>query len=375
MANSLSELIGDFGKISLYIHIPFCKKRCYYCDFVSFTEGSVENYINALLSEIDLYKDQLKRGVRTLYIGGGTPSFINEHYIKKILEKLDKYLNLEEFTIEVNPDSFDEYKAKFYKDLGVNRLSIGIQSFDEVVLKKSGRTHNAKDALRAYEIASKYFENVNVDFIIGLPGETWRSIESVVDFIRVYTPKHISLYLLEIHEGTLISQLYKKLSDDVYERYDAVLKFLKSQGYERYEISNFALEGRYSKHNLIYWANLDYIGLGISAGGHIKNLRYNNVSTFEKYYTKLKNKEYPIEYKSINKVERETLESIFMMLRTKWGIDRKLIVDLPKLSTILKILSSKYSFFDGTKLNEKGMDFSNLFLGELLKLWEDFYEN
>lgn len=375
MANSLSELIGDFNKISLYIHIPFCKKRCYYCDFVSFTEGSVENYINALLSEIDLYKDQLKRGVRTLYIGGGTPSFINEHYIKKILEKLDKYLNLEEFTIEVNPDSFDEYKAKFYKNLGVNRLSIGIQSFDEVVLKKSGRTHNAKDALRAYEIASKYFENVNVDFIIGLPGETWRSIESVVDFIRVYTPKHISLYLLEIHEGTLISQLYKKLSDDVYERYDAVLKFLKSHGYERYEISNFALEGRYSKHNLIYWANLDYIGLGISAGGHIKNLRYNNVSTFEKYYTKLKNKEYPIEYKSINKVERETLESIFMMLRTRWGIDRKLIVDLPKLSTILKILSSKYSFFDGTKLNEKGMDFSNLFLGELLKLWEDFYEN
>jgi len=375
MANSLSELIGDFNKISLYIHIPFCKKRCYYCDFVSFTEGSVENYINALLSEIDLYKDQLKRGVRTLYIGGGTPSFINEHYIKKILEKLDKYLNLEEFTIEVNPDSFDEYKAKFYKNLGVNRLSIGIQSFDEVVLKKSGRTHNAKDALRAYEIASKYFENVNVDFIIGLPGETWRSIESVVDFMRVYTPKHISLYLLEIHEGTLISQLYKKLSDDAYERYDAVLKFLKSQGYERYEISNFALEGRYSKHNLIYWANLDYIGLGISAGGHIKNLRYNNVSTFEKYYTKLKNKEYPIEYKSINKVERETLESIFMMLRTKWGIDRKLIVDLPRFDTILKILSSKYSFFDGTKLNEKGMDFSNLFLGELLKLWEDFYEN
>ncbi|MDK2886319.1 MAG: oxygen-independent coproporphyrinogen oxidase [Thermosipho sp. (in: thermotogales)] len=375
MANSLSELIGDFNKISLYIHIPFCKKRCYYCDFVSFTEGSVENYINALLSEIDLYKDQLKRGVRTLYIGGGTPSFINEHYIKKILEKLDKYLNLEEFTIEVNPDSFDEYKAKFYKNLGVNRLSIGIQSFDEVVLKKSGRTHNAKDALRAYEIASKYFENVNVDFIIGLPGETWRSIESVVDFIRVYTPKHISLYLLEIHEGTLISQFYKKLSDDVYERYDAVLKFLKSHGYERYEISNFALEGRYSKHNLIYWANLDYIGLGISAGGHIKNLRYNNVSTFEKYYTKLKNKEYPIEYKSINKVERETLESIFMMLRTRWGIDRKLIVDLPRFDTILKILSSKYSFFDGTKLNEKGMDFSNLFLGELLKLWEDFYEN
>lgn len=375
MANSLSELIGDFNKISLYIHIPFCKKRCYYCDFVSFTEGSIENYISALLSEVDLYREKLKRGVKTLYIGGGTPSFINEYYIKKIVEKLSEYLKLEEFTIEVNPDSFDEYKAKFYKDLGINRLSIGIQSFDDIVLKKSGRTHGAKEALRAYEIATKYFENVNVDFIIGLPGETWRSIEGIVDFIRVYTPKHISLYLLEIHEGTLISQFYKKHPDEVYERYDAVLTFLKSSGYERYEISNFALEGKYSKHNLAYWANLDYVGLGISAGGHLDSMRYNNVSTFEQYYTKLKKKEYPIEYKVINKIERETLESIFMMLRTKWGIDKKLIANLPKLDTVLDILSSKYEFFDGTKLNETGMDFSNLFLGELLKIWEDFYEN
>jgi len=375
MANSLSELIGDFNKISLYIHIPFCKKRCYYCDFVSFTEGSIENYISALLSEVDLYREKLKRGVKTLYIGGGTPSFINEYYIKKIVEKLSEYLKLEEFTIEVNPDSFDEYKAKFYKDLGINRLSIGIQTFDDIVLKKSGRTHDAKEALRAYEIATKYFENVNVDFIIGLPGETWRSIEGIVDFIRVYTPKHISLYLLEIHEGTLISQFYKKHPDEVYERYDAVLTFLKSSGYERYEISNFALEGKYSKHNLVYWANLDYVGLGISAGGHLGSMRYNNVSTFEQYYTKLKKKEYPIEYKVINKIERETLESIFMMLRTKWGIDKKLIANLPKLDTVLDILSSKYEFFDGTKLNETGMDFSNLFLGELLKIWEDFYEN
>lgn len=375
MANSLSELIGDFNKISLYIHIPFCKKRCYYCDFVSFTEGSIENYISALLSEVNLYREKLKRGVKTLYIGGGTPSFINEYYIKKIVEKLSEYLKLEEFTIEVNPDSFDEYKAKFYKDLGINRLSIGIQTFDDIVLKKSGRTHDAKEALRAYEIATKYFENVNVDFIIGLPGETWRSIEGIVDFIRVYTPKHISLYLLEIHEGTLISQFYKKHPDEVYERYDAVLTFLKSSGYERYEISNFALEGKYSKHNLVYWANLDYVGLGISAGGHLDSMRYNNVSTFEQYYTKLKKKEYPIEYKVINKIERETLESIFMMLRTKWGIDKKLIANLPKLDTVLDILSSKYEFFDGTKLNETGMDFSNLFLGELLKIWEDFYEN
>lgn len=375
MANSLSELIGDFNKISIYIHIPFCKSRCYYCDFVSFTEGSIENYIDALLSEVDLYKEYLKKGVRTLYIGGGTPSFINEHYLKKIVEKLSEYLYLEEFTIEVNPDSFDEYKAKFYKDLGVDRLSIGIQSFDDVVLKKAGRTHDAKEALKAYEIGKKYFDNVNVDFIIGLPGETWRSIEGIVDFIRVFNPKHISLYLLEIHEGTLISQFYEKHPDEVYERYDAVLKFLKSSGYERYEISNFALEEKYSKHNLVYWANLDYVGLGISSGGHLGNMRYNNVSTFEKYYTKLKRREFPIEYKAINRIERETLESLFMMLRTKWGIDKKLIANLPNLDKVLNILASKYKFFDGTKLNENGMDFSNLFLGELLKIWEDFYEN
>ncbi|SHH50875.1 radical SAM family heme chaperone HemW [Thermosipho atlanticus] len=375
MAKSLSELIGEFNAISLYIHIPFCKKKCYYCDFVSFTEGSVENYIMALLNEIDLYVQEIKRGVRTLYIGGGTPSFINEYYIKKIIDKLSPYLELEEFTIEVNPDSFDAHKAEFYRNLGVNRISLGIQSFDDNVLKKAGRTHSSKQALRAYKIAEKYFDNVNVDFIIGLPGENWRSIENIVDFIRFYVPPHISVYLLEIHEGTFLEKFYKKLPDEAYERYDAILKFLKLLRYERYEISNFTLNKKYSKHNLVYWANLDYLGFGISAGGHIGNMRYNNVSTFEKYYTKLKAGKFPIEYKVFNKLERETLESIFMMLRTKWGIDRKLIAKLPKLDTFFQKLSSKYRFFDGTKLNDTGMDFSNLFFGELLKTWEEFYED
>ncbi|MBO8160985.1 MAG: radical SAM family heme chaperone HemW [Thermosipho sp. (in: Bacteria)] len=375
MANSLSRLIGDIYKVSLYIHIPFCKKKCYYCDFVSFTKGSVENYINALLNEIDLYNQELLRGVRTLYIGGGTPSFINEHYIKVIVEKLEKFLELEEFTIEVNPDSFDKHKAEYYKSLGVNRISIGIQSFDDQVLLKSGRSHNSKQALEAYKIATNFFDNVSVDFIIGLPGESWRSIENIVDFIRVYMPPHISVYLLELHEGTHIYKFYKKLPDEAYERYDAILKFLKSYGYERYEISNFTINKRYSKHNLVYWANLDYIGLGISAGGHIRNLRYNNVSTFEKYYTLLKQKKLPIDYQAFNSVERETLESLFMMLRTKWGIDKNLIANLPKLDLVLKFLSNKFSFFDGVKLDDTGMDFSNLFFGELLKIWEEFYEN
>lgn len=374
MEKSLSDLIGDIRRISLYIHIPFCKRKCYYCDFVSYVEGSVENYITALLKEIDLYEQYLKRGVRTLYIGGGTPSFINEHYIEKIVKKLEEYLVLEEFTIEVNPDSFDECKANFYKNLGVDRISIGIQSLDDEVLIKSGRTHNAFQAKKAFEIASRFFDNISVDFIVGLPGESWKSIENIVNFIRKYRPPHISVYLLEIHDGTFIAEFYKRIPEESYDRYDALINFLESEGYERYEISNFALNERYSKHNIVYWANLDYLGVGLSAGGHIGNIRYNNVSTFDMYYTKLRKNEFPFEYKNENSLEKEVLETLFMMLRTKWGIDEKLLPNIPKLDDVLEILKNEYDFFDGHKLSKKGMDFSSMFLAKLLEIWEEFYE-
>jgi oxygen-independent coproporphyrinogen-3 oxidase len=374
MEKLLSDLIGNVNTLSVYIHIPFCKKKCYYCDFVSYEEGSVENYINALSKEIELYSDYLKRGIRTLYIGGGTPSYINEHYIEQLVKNLEKYLVFEEFTIEVNPDSFDRQKAQFYKEIGVSRLSIGIQSFDNEVLKKAGRSHDSAQALKAYNVAREYFENVNVDFIIGLPGESWSSIEEIVKFIRENHPPHISVYLLEIHEGTILSNFYKKIPEESYNRYEVLLDFLKSEGYERYEISNFALDKNYSKHNLVYWANLDYIGLGLSSGGHIGNLRYNNVSDFETYYSMLKHDKFPRSYENENTLEREVLESIFMMLRTKWGIDRKLLPILPGFEKVIELLKKKYDFFDGQKLNEMGMDFSSIFFTNLLEIWEDFYE-
>jgi oxygen-independent coproporphyrinogen-3 oxidase len=153
-----------------------------------------------------------------------------------------------------------------------------------------------------------------------------------------------------------------------------LLDFLKSEGYERYEISNFALDKNYSKHNLVYWANLDYIGLGLSSGGHIGNLRYNNVSDFETYYSMLKHDKFPRSYENENTLEREVLESIFMMLRTKWGIDRKLLPILPGFEKVIELLKKKYDFFDGQKLNEMGMDFSSIFFTNLLEIWEDFYE-
>ncbi|OOC43680.1 radical SAM family heme chaperone HemW [Thermosipho sp. 1074] len=374
MEKSLSDLIGDLDKVSLYIHIPFCKKKCYYCDFVSYTEGSVENYIEALIKEISLYESFLKKGIKTLYIGGGTPSYINEHYIEKILFHIDRYLFLEEFTIEINPDSFDRQKALFYKSLGVNRISLGIQSFDDEVLKKAGRSHDSYQAYKAYKIASEIFDNVSVDFIVGLPGENWRSVEKIVEFVRLEYPVHLSLYLLEIHEGTFISKIIKRISEESFERYDALLDFFKKEGYERYEISNFALNEKYGKHNLVYWANGDYIGLGLAAGGHLKKFRYNNVSDFKSYFSKLRLGEYPYGYNSENNNIREVLETIFMMLRTKWGIDRKLVhLDL-NMEAILNTLKRKFSFFDGVRLSEKGMDFSSMFLSELLMLWEEFYE-
>ncbi|QTA38576.1 radical SAM family heme chaperone HemW [Thermosipho ferrireducens] len=374
MAKSLSELVGDKKKISLYIHVPFCKQKCLYCDFVSYTYGSVENYFEALVHELMLYNNVLKRGIKTLYFGGGTPSFVNEHYIEKIVKHLSQYLFLEEFTIEVNPDSFDKEKAKIYKEIGVNRISLGLQSLDDIVLKKAGRIHTADQAIKAYELANQYYEVVNVDFILGLPGESWSSIERTVEFVEKYKPEHLSIYILELHENTPLVKTYKKLKNETYDYHDALLEFLESVGYERYEISNFSLNKNYCKHNLVYWANLDYIGVGLSAGGHVERIRYNNVSSFQKYYEKIRKNEKPVEYFSKNNSEKETLESIFMMLRTKWGIDRSLLPDLPKLETLLKFLSSQFEFFDGNKLSKNGMDQSNAFFGELLKLWEEFYE-
>ncbi len=365
-------------KISVYIHIPFCKSRCIYCDFVSFVADNFEEYTKYLLKEIELYKDILKRKIRTLYIGGGTPSIFPPKFFGKIISELSVYFQLEEFTVEVNPDSVTDELMSFLKSIGVNRISIGLQSVDDKVLAKSGRLYNFVDFLKAYDVVLKYVENINVDFIVGLPLESWSTIEKNIEFLGSYLPPHVSIYMLELHEETDISKMIKKHLDQTFARYDYFVKSIKGLGYERYEISNFTQNGNYCKHNMVYWNNGDYVGLGVSAGGHIGFLRYNNTSNLNDYFIMLDNGDFPRVYSSTNNPHKETLESLFMILRTREGLTEEKIRDLflktgVDFTIVLEILKSKFDFFDGRRLSEEGMDFSNTFFVELLEIWEKVF--
>lgn len=370
--------MSDAG-LGLYIHLPFCKSKCVYCDFVSFvkhSESEVEEYVEYLLKEIKLYDNVLSQGISTLYVGGGTPSTVSSKLLSRIFKTLEPYLkNASELTIEVNPDSFDQEKAAHYKELGINRLSMGLQSADDNVLRRSGRLYDFETFLRKYDLARRFFDNVNVDFIIGLPGESWYTIEANIVFVSDFKPDHVSVYLLETHEETLHHQVLKKPDDQTFMRYDEFIKFLKSAGYERYEISNFALDGKYCRHNLKYWFNEDYIGIGVSAGGHIGRTRYNNYEELNDYYIALSEGRFPRGYESENSPQREALETLFMALRTKWGtsvesVFKRTGVDVSEVYTKLR---ARFDFFDGEKLSEVGMDFSNLFFVKLLEVWESVF--
>lgn len=361
--------------LGVYIHIPFCKSRCIYCDFVSFVDKNYEEYTEYLLKEIDMYSEYLSAGVSTIYIGGGTPSIFPLDGVGRILERLSKYANLDEATIEVNPDSLSEELAKGYKDLGINRLSMGLQSADDIVLKKSGRLYDFETFLRKFDLARRYFDNINVDFIVGLPGESWKSIQENVRFINDFQPDHISIYMLEVH-GENGNQILKRPDEQTFQRYEMFLDAVKNLGYERYEISNFAMNGKYCLHNLKYWFNTDYIGLGIAAGGHIGFIRYNNYESLNDYFIAISEGKLPRVYEVVNTPEREALETLFMSLRTKWGVNIEYLKEKTHVdvSEILDILKRRFDFFDGVKLSEKGMDFSNLFFVTMLNIWEEYFK-
>lgn len=363
-------------KLGVYVHIPYCKKKCIYCDFTSYVDNNFDEYTEYVLKEIEMYREYLSVGVDTVYIGGGTPSIFPQKNIKQILDKIASFSgNFEEVTIEVNPDSFTKELAQFYKSIGINRLSMGLQSSDDLVLKKSGRLYDFETFIRKYDIARRFFDNINVDFIVGLPGESWRTIQSNVQFVNDFLPDHISVYMLEVHNENGNGFL-KKPDEQTYQRYEEFLSALKGIGYERYEISNFALNGKYCKHNTKYWNNDDYVGIGLAAGGHLGFLRYNNHEKFSDYFISISDGKYPRSYESLNTPEREALETLFMNLRTKWGTDIEAIKDKTGIdvSGVLQKLKQRFDFFDGIHLSEQGMDFSNLFFVTLLSFWEEYFE-
>ncbi|MFR8104568.1 MAG: radical SAM family heme chaperone HemW [Clostridia bacterium] len=287
-------------KIGIYIHIPFCKQKCSYCDFVSFPKDKSiqEQYIQALIKEIKERKIELQNlqeecQASTVYVGGGTPSYIEANAIKQILEEIKQVYRIEndaEFTIEMNPGTISEEKLRIYKESGINRISIGLQTTQDNLLKQIGRIHTYEQFLENYKLARKLgFSNINVDLMIGLPNQNMKNVEESIERVIKLNPEHISVYSLILEEGTKLYEQYLKneleLPTEEMERdmYWKVKEKLEKAGYRQYEISNFAKQGKESKHNLACWNQKEYLGFGLAAHSYLENTRYSNTEDIEEY--------------------------------------------------------------------------------------------
>ena len=367
-------------KVGCYIHIPFCQKKCYYCDFCAFMniENRIDSYIKNLIKEIRLYQKKLSVEVDSIYIGGGTPSYIDPKYIKEIVNEVRKFKisELKEFTIECNPNSISKEKLAIYKDLGINRISLGVQSFDDDVLKEIGRNHTADIALRDIEMIRKAgFDNLSFDLMLNLPGQTHKSIENDLNLVKKISPEHISWYSLVIEEGSRFYALDKEnklnLMDDDLEVdiFSEIIDQLGKLGLNRYEVSNFAKKGYESYHNKKYWQGKGYIAFGMSGAGYLTNYRYTNIKNFIYYENMISGGKLPIdEISYIDKKEREK-EYIIFKLREISGINLatfKKLFGHDFLHTYKKEIDQfiGYDFFiidENFRFSQKGMNLSNEF--------------
>lgn len=376
-------------EIGVYVHIPFCIKKCYYCDFVSYPNKfeMQKKYIKKLIEEIEDNKEKLKNNeITTIYIGGGTPSSINPELIKNIINKICELGNVEnkeniEITIEVNPGTVTKENLQMYRDCGINRLSIGLQSTNNRLLKEIGRIHNYEQFLNTYNSSVEVgFNNINVDLMLGLPNQNIMDLkESLEKIIKLKpSPKHISVYSLIVEEDTQIEKMINdgelELPKEEEERnqYKYTKNYLELNGYKHYEISNFAKMGYESKHNMNCWEQKQYVGFGVAAHSYINGCRYSNTCDLEEY---LNNKSKDI--KTIH--EQQDLDDMkkeYMLLglrkidgvsiskfKEKFGenpiyIFRK---ELQKLTEEKLVVID----LDNIKLTNSGLDFANL-------VWEEF---
>jgi len=276
----------------LYVHIPFCLKKCKYCDFNSFAFSCTDKkeYLDALFTNMEMYKNE---EIDTVFIGGGTPTSLNSAEILKLFEKIKRTFVLSadcEFTVEMNPKTVDEEKLEVMKKAGVNRLSIGVQSFCDSELEAIGRIHSAEDAIKTVKLVKACgFENFSIDLMSALPGQSMESFKKTLSLAISLEPCHISCYSLILEEGTPLYEEYIRgelnLPDEETDRemYDYAVKTLGENGYSRYEISNFAKKGYESRHNIKYWQCDEYIGIGISAHSYINGVRFSITSDFDEY--------------------------------------------------------------------------------------------
>lgn len=317
-------------KNGLYIHIPFCKRKCAYCDFLSFNadDDLINEYVNALTGQIKHFSLSFKEKPETdsIFIGGGTPSFIKEEYIGKILNAVYESFNIScdcETTIEINPASESRQKLKAYKDFGINRISVGIQSFSDSELAVLKRLHSAKDAMRCLdEVFLAGFENVSADLMFAIPNQSAKSFEKNLYTLMRYPMRHVSAYSLIIEENTPFYDMFAsgkicESGEDLYcTMYETAKDVLSSFGFKKYEISNFAKPGYECRHNLKYWSGGEYFAFGLGAVGLFGGARYENERSIKAY---IKNP-YLIKKTALSK-EELMAEYIICSMRKTSGLD------------------------------------------------------
>ena len=317
----------------IYVHVPFCKQKCSYCDFASFPKeiGKAEAYFACLYKELKARSASLKdKKFNTVYFGGGTPSYVEPKYIYGALNQIFNCFNVDknaEITLEVNPGTITADKLKVYKNAGINRFSIGLQTANEKTLYEINRIHTVEDFKNAVQLLKDY--NLSVDVMIGLPGESVEDVKNTIDLATSFDAvKHISVYALKAEEGTPMFTRYlngELLSDDeVRDIYDFVVDYLKSKGFSRYEVSNFAKDGYYSKHNLNYWKRGEYIGVGVGASSFIDGRRFTNTESIDEYVHAILNGKAPEVFSELVVGDDAKAEFAMLALRTCYGADKKL---------------------------------------------------
>lgn len=380
-------------KLELYIHIPFCVQKCLYCDFLSMPaeEGLRRHYIDKLIEEINQKSEQYRSyAVSTIFLGGGTPSILSGRQIAAVMETLQQKFVIErqaEITIECNPGTLDWQKLSCYKSCGINRISMGLQSAQKEELKDLGRIHTFEEFLHNYDLVRKYgFENVNIDLMSALPGQSLRSWENTLQTICALRPEHISAYSLIIEEGTPFYQEYGEderrreegkipclLPDEELERamYELTQQMLLERGYRQYEISNYARPGKECRHNIGYWTRENYLGLGLGSASLVENVRFSNTRNLEEY---LNGDFAPKEWEVLD--QRQQMEEfMFLGLRLRDGVSRRRFQEIfgvefqgvygnaVKHLSEQKLLEQKEGYI---LLTEEGISVSNYVMSEFL---------
>ncbi len=379
-------------ELSLYFHFPFCKRKCFYCDFTSFSgfDQIMPAYIEALLSEVQFYLPQPSKIIKSVYFGGGTPSYFPVESLAEILKYVTtRFLvpKKAEITIEVNPGTIDIEGLINLYEAGFNRLSIGLQAIQNDLLKKIGRIHSAQEFFDIFELARETgFRNIGVDLIFGLPGQTFRQWQDTLQTVVELDPEHISAYCLQLEPGTVLHQkvtrkeMHLPSEETVAEMMEFTMSYLLDSGYEQYEISNYAKPGCYSVHNLGYWMGHDYLGFGAGATSTRLGQRWVNVKDPQIYIEKLINgKSVVAERENIDK-HTAAIEAIMLGLRLhsginlnhmrdKYGIDllANLSHNLNKLSEANLVEIDKDNF----RLTNKGILTSNLVIANVIDgMWK-----